>query len=222
MPIEVKQIIRSKRKTLALIVKPDGSLIVRVPLRASERSIREFIQKNASWVEKKQAEARAALPISPKEYAPGELFLYLGNLYSLELVNGQRKPLLLQDNFKLAQSALGDARQAFECWYREQAKRIIHERVEFYACRYDFRYKKIGITAARTRWGSCSADSSLNFSWRLILAPIDAIDYVVVHELVHTIIHDHSKRFWKKVEEILPDYQERRKWLRRNGQQLIL
>lgn len=222
MPIEIHQIIRSKRKTLALIVKPDGSLIVRVPLRTSERSIQEFIHKNANWVEKKQAEALAALPLAPKQYAPGERFLYLGNSYSLEIVEGQRKSLLLEDNFKLAQSVQGDPGPVFECWYREQAKRILPERVDFYACQYGFQYKKIGITSARTRWGSCSASGSLNFSWRLILAPVEAVDYVVVHELVHTVVHNHSARFWKKVEEILPDYRERRKWLRKNGQTLLL
>ncbi|HSL43036.1 MAG TPA: SprT family zinc-dependent metalloprotease [Anaerolineales bacterium] len=222
MPLEDHQIVRSKRKTLALIVKPDGSLIVRVPLRTSERTIREFVEKNTGWVEKKRAEALTALPPAPKQYVPGELFMYLGNVYPLEIVKGQRKTLLLQDSFKLAQSAQTDARQAFECWYREQAKRILAERVDFYACQYGFEYKKIGITSARTRWGSCSADGSLNFSWRLMLAPIEAVDYVVVHELVHTLFHDHSKRFWKKVEEIFPDYQERRKWLRKNGQTLLL
>jgi hypothetical protein len=222
MPVEVHQIIRSKRKTLALIVKPDGSLVVRVPLRTSERTIQEFIEKNTGWAEKKRAEALATLPPAPRQYASGELFMYLGNVYPLEIVKAQREPLLLQESFKLAQSAQNNARHAFECWYREQAKRIVQDRVDFYACRYDFRYKKIGITAARTRWGSCSSDGALNFSWRLILAPIEAVDYVVVHELVHTSIHDHSKRFWKKVAEILPDYQERRKWLRRNGQTLFL
>lgn len=222
MSIDVHQIIRSKRKTLALIIKPDGSLIVRAPLRTSERSIREFIDKNKQWVEKKRAQALAVLPPAPRQYVPGEMFMYLGKIYSLELVKGQGQPLLFDGNFKLAQSAQVDARQAFECWYREQAKRIVHERVDFYARQYGFQYKKIGITSARTRWGSCSADGSLNFSWRLMLAPIEAVDYVVVHELVHTVVHDHSKRFWNKVKEILPDYQERRKWLRQNGQTLLL
>jgi predicted metal-dependent hydrolase len=146
----------------------------------------------------------------------------LGNTYSLEIVKGQRKPLLLEGNFKLAESAQSKAKLAFERWYRAQAREILTERVEHYAGQYGFEYKKIGITSARTRWGSCSANGSLNFSWRLLLAPLEAVDYVVVHELVHTVFHNHSKRFWKRVEKIMPDYKERRKWLRRNGQQLTL
>jgi hypothetical protein len=222
MPVKVDQIIRSKRKTLALIVKPDGSLTVRAPLRTAEKSIREFIETHTEWVMRKQAEALAALPPAPKQYIPGERFMYLGNAYPLELVKGQKKPLLLEENFKLSEAVQDNARLAFERWYRAQARQVLTERVDRYARQYDFHYKRIGITSARTRWGSCSANGSLNFSWRLILAPLDAVDYVVVHELVHTVFHNHSKRFWKKVEAIMPDYKEHRKWLRKNGQQFTL
>jgi predicted metal-dependent hydrolase len=222
MIVEVNQIIRSKRKTLALIVRPDGSLIVRVPLRASEKAIREFVQQHAEWIKRKQAEALATLPIAPKQYIPGELFMYLGNAYPLEIVKGPKQPLLLEENFKLAESARGNASLVFERWYRAQAKQILTARVNLYASQYGFQYKKIGITSARTRWGSCSTNGSLNFSWRLILTPLEAVDYVVLHELVHTVFHNHSRRFWKRVERIMPDYKERRKWLRKNVQQLML
>lgn len=221
-PFEVNQIIRSRRKTIALIIKPDGSLIVRAPLWTAERVIKKFVKNNSSWIEKKQAEARTALPPEPKRYCAGEMFMYLGNTYPLEIVKGQKKSLHLERSFKLAESAQDKAAGEFECWYRNQAKQVVAERVSAYASQYDLHYKGIKITSARTRWGSCSANGSLNFSWRLIQAPMEAVDYVVVHELVHTQIHNHSKRFWKKVEQILPDYKERRKWLRNHGLQLIL
>lgn len=222
VPFEINQIIRSKRKTMALIIKPDGSLVVRAPLQTADGVIMKFIRNNRSWIERKQAEARAARSLEPKQYCAGELFLYLGNPYPLEIVRGQKKPLLLEASFQLAEAAHPEAALAFERWYRSQAKRILTERVNVFASQYDLHFKGIKITSARTRWGSCSANGSLNFSWRLILAPMEAVDYVVVHELVHTVYHNHSKRFWKKVEEILPDYRERRKWLRNNGQRLSL
>jgi len=222
MPIEISHTIRSKRKTLALVVKPDGSLIVRAPLRASERTIRQFVKDNSQWIQKKQAEFQAVVHPLPKRYVPGELFMYLGQEYPLEIVKRPNPALLLEQNFKLSESAQDHAARVFERWYREQARHILEDRVNYYARQYAFQYKKIGITAARTRWGSCSATGSLNFSWRLMMAPIEAVDYVVVHELVHTIVHDHSRRFWKKVEEIMPDFRERRKWLRKNGSQLLL
>lgn len=222
MPIEAKQIFRSRRKTIALIVKPDGSLIVRAPLQTPEGAIQAFIQKNTGWVIKKQTEALAALPPAPKQYVPGEPFLYLGNLYPLAIAQGQKESLLLNDTFKLAHTSQDQASLVFERWYRAQAKQVINERVDLYACQHNFQYKRIGITSARTRWGSCSANGSLNFSWRLILAPIESVDYVVVHELVHTVFHNHSREFWKKVEGIMPDYKERRRWLRNHVQQLTL
>lgn len=222
MPIEAKQIIRSRRKTLALIVKPDGSLIVRAPLRIPEKTIREFMEKNARWIEKKQSEVRSAIPSAPRQYAPGEMFLYLGNSYPLQIVQGQKKPLILDGSFQMAESAQHESSQVFARWYRAQARQILSERINLYACQYDFQYKGIKITSARTRWGSCSSTGSLNFSWRLIMAPMDVVDYVVVHELVHTVFHNHSRRFWKRVETILPDYKERKKWLRKNGQQAML
>ena len=221
MTIEVDRIIRSKRKTLAIIVKPDGSLNVRAPLRASEKSIREFVEKNKQWIEKKQAKALATLPPTPKQYVTGEVFLYLGSAYPLEIVREQNEDLLLDEKFKMAESLQRNAALIFERWYREKAREVLAERVNFYACQYDIQYKRIGITSARTRWGSCSANGSLNFSWRLIMAPLEAVDYVVVHELVHTIFHNHSQRFWSNVEAIMPNYKEQRKWLKENGLQLL-
>jgi len=223
MPVEIDQIIRTKRKTIAIIVRPDGSLLVRAPIRASNRSIQEFVAKNTRWIEKTRARIETVAPPSPKQYSSGEEFEYLGISYPLEIVSGQKKKLLLEDGkFKLADSAAEQAALVFEYWYKAQARQILSERVEYFARENGFQYSKIGITSARTRWGSCSASGALNFSWRLIQAPMDAVDYVVVHELVHTVIHNHSKKFWTRVEQTLPDYRERRKWLRSNGHRLLV
>ena len=221
MTIPVHQIIRSKRKSLALIVKPDGSLLVRAPLRTSKALIEEFIEKNRQWIEKNQAKALANPPLAPRQYVHGEKFLYLGTRYPLEIVEGQRAGLRLDGTFKLVVSHQREAASAFERWYRERARQILTARVEFFARQYDFQYKGIRITSARTRWGSCSDTRSLSFSWRLILAPLVVVDYVVVHELVHTVFHNHSSQFWHRVGTIMPDYKEHQKWLRKNGQQLL-
>jgi predicted metal-dependent hydrolase len=223
MSVEIDRIIRTKRKTIALIVKPDGSLLVRAPLRASNRSIQEFVAKNTGWIEKTRSRIKAVPPPSPRQYVSGEQFEYLGNAYPLEIVLGQIQSLLLEEGkFKLAASAQSKAALVFERWYKEQARQILNERVVFFAHQNGFQYSKIGITSARTRWGSCSASGALNFSWRLIQAPMEAVDYVVVHELVHTVIHNHSRKFWTRVEQTMPDFRERRKWLRSNGQRLLV
>src|SRR5512138_3366774 len=123
MPVEIDEIIRTKRKTIALIVKPDGSLLVRAPLRASNRSIQEFVSKNTQWIEKTRAKIKAVAPPPPKQYVPGETFEFLGNAYPLEIVTDQRKSLLLEEGkFKLAASVQDQASAVFERWYKEQAR----------------------------------------------------------------------------------------------------
>ena len=105
MPIEVNEIIRSRRRTLALIVKPDGSLIVRAPLKASQKSIWEFVEKNAEWITRKQAQARSFVSPASKQYMHGEKFFYLGNQYPLEIIPKQKQPLVFDERFKLAERA---------------------------------------------------------------------------------------------------------------------
>lgn len=222
MPVEVNQIIRSKRKTLAIQIKNDGSVIVRVPLRTPDRAIDEFVEQHSAWVERKQAQIRSAIPQRTRQYIPGEMFFLLGNEYPLEIIKNQKESLVLDGCFQLAEPSRDRAKDVFERWYRAQAKAILQERVDFYARKYGFRYQGIKITGAKTRWGSCSGRGSLSFSWRLILTPLEVVDYVVVHELVHTIHHNHSKRFWKKLETILPDFKEHRTWLRKHGMQFMV
>jgi predicted metal-dependent hydrolase len=94
--------------------------------------------------------------------------------------------------------------------------------VNLYAAQYGLRYEKIRITSAQTRWGSCSPKGTLSFTWRLVMAPLEVIDYVVIHELAHLRVKNHSKTFWAEVESMLPDYTRHVAWLRKNGKFLTL
>lgn len=107
---------------------------------------------------------------------------------------------------------------ALEQVYRRQAKARLEERAAYFASRMGVSYQRISVRAAKTRWGSCSAKGNLNFHWKLILMPPQVLDYVVVHELAHRKEMNHSPAFWAEVEKILPDYRERRKWLKTYGQ----
>jgi predicted metal-dependent hydrolase len=220
MVVHIDRIIHSKRKTIALMVESDGWIVVRAPLRMTGQAILQFVERHADWVEMRLAEIRSAAPVPPQQYQPGQNFLYLGREYPLEIVPDQQKKLVLEDRFKLAGSDLKSAELAFQQWYRQRAGLIIPERVLFYANKYAFQYRSVTISSARTRWGSCSSKGVLSFSWRLILTPIELVDYVVVHELAHTVQHNHSKKFWNLVEEIFPDYKERRRRLRQFGEQV--
>ena len=105
--------------------------------------------------------------------------------------------------------------------YIRKAKETITKRVSYFARLMSVSYRNITIREQKTRWGSCAANGNLNFNWLLILAPPEVLDYVVVHELCHRREMNHSQAFWKEVEKILPDYQERQKWLKDNGWRLM-
>ncbi|MCX5713709.1 MAG: SprT family zinc-dependent metalloprotease [Candidatus Omnitrophica bacterium] len=176
--IKVSRIIRSKRRTLALIITADAGLEVRAPFALSENAIMDFIRKKSSWILKNQQMVRGR----NKKIVPGHL--------------------------------IG--------WYKAQALEKISERCRFYAGVTGFEYKVVRISNAVKRWGSCSPSGRLNFSWRLAMAPLEVIDYVVIHEIMHLSERNHSRRFWDKVEAVLPGYKKCESWLRMNGYLLTL
>jgi predicted metal-dependent hydrolase len=213
------QIIRTNRKSIAILVDQDGQVIVRAPKWATDDQIHSFVTQKTNWIFEQQDTARRWRELNaPKQFLPGETFWYLGQAYPLELVGRSQPKLTLNGNFQLSKGALSEARQVFTEWYREQTRSVVGDRVRLYAEEMDLRYKKLRITSAQTRWGSCSSLGNLNFPWRLVMTPLEAIDYVVVHELAHLRHPNHSKVFWVLVASILPDYMARRKWLRENGQ----
>ena len=106
--------------------------------------------------------------------------------------------------------------------YRRKAAEYIPQRCAYYAEILGVSYGRISIREQKTRWGSCSAKKNLNFNWKLMLAPPDVLDYVVVHELCHLVHMDHSQAFWALVGSVLPDYRVRRRWLKEHGDELML
>ena len=140
----------------------------------------------------------------------------------LAITENQLEPLTLSDQFYLSRSALPVAESVFREWYKQHAFQEITARVEWYASRNGYRYQRVKVTEARTRWGSCGQHGSLNFSWRLVMAPVRVIDYVVIHELVHLKEKNHSKAYWNKVKLLMPDYRQQIDWLNANGYMLDL
>jgi len=223
MKIEVSEIIRSGRKTFAIEVHSDARVVVRVPLRASNELVEKIIDKRRAWIHRKQEQATERLRLVPRrEFADGEGFMYLGGMYRLTVVEGQTAPLLFDGDFLLSRDHVGRARDLFIGWYREEALRKISERVLYHASVSGINYRRVKITGANKRWGSCSPNGNLNFSWRLIMAPLGVLDYVVLHELGHIHERSHSKRFWLKVAELCPDYRTHEKWLNDNGHMLAI
>ncbi|HET7143868.1 MAG TPA: SprT family zinc-dependent metalloprotease [Anaerolineales bacterium] len=220
--MEVNKFTRSKRRTIALIVERDGTLTVRAPMRAPHRLIQQFIHEKEDWIKRTREKLKSNVESPSHQYAGGEKFLFLGSSFDLKLVKPQRPSLQFEDEFTLSQTVQNRGEAAFTRWYKERAHEVISERVEQFANIYGFMPKQVKISSARTRWGSCSPDGTLNFTWRLVMAPLEVIDYVVVHELTHLRVKDHSSKFWKAVESVYPQYKKQRKWLRMNGEKLNL
>lgn len=222
MKIEINKLVRAKRRTIALIIERDGSLTVRAPKRVLLGDIEQFIHEKSGWILRTQEKLKSIAQMPKKEYLEGEQFLYLGNSYELRLVPPQRPALKFDRGFKLGKTAQKRGEAVFTKWYKQQAFQIISERTSQHSKQYGFMPKQVKISSAKRRWGSCSPDGTLNFTWRLIMAPLSVVDYVVIHELVHLRIKNHSQKFWKAVEAIMPEYKIHKKWLRENGDRLGL
>ena len=176
-------LVRSSRKTLAVQIRTDGTVIARAPLRMPKDRILCFLSEKASWIRMQQGR--------------------------------------MQEREKMRQQARIHLDAAQEKELRERAKSVLAQRTAYFARQIGVTYGKITVRDQKTRWGSCSQTGNLNFNFRLILAPSEVLDYVVVHELCHRRQMNHSTQFWQEVAQVLPDYRKRKAWLTENGWRLM-
>ena len=176
-------LVRSSRKTLAVQIRADGTVIARAPLRMPKDRILCFLSEKASWIRMQQGK--------------------------------------MQERENMRQQACIHLDAAQEKELRERAKSVLAQRTAYFARQVGVTYGRITVRDQKTRWGSCSQTGNLNFNFRLILAPPEVLDYVVVHELCHRRQMNHSAQFWQEVAQVLPDYRERKAWLTENGWRLM-
>lgn len=176
-------LVRSSRKTLAVQIRADGTVIARAPLRMPKDRILCFLSEKASWIRMQQGK--------------------------------------MQEREKMRQQARIHLDAAQEKELRERAKSVLAQRTAYFARQVGVTYGRITVRDQKTRWGSCSQTGNLNFNFRLILAPLEVLDYVVVHELCHRRQMNHSTQFWQEVAQVLPDYRKRKAWLTENGWRLM-
>lgn len=216
--IKIDKIIRSRRRSISLSICPDATLTIRAPRWISLAYIKSLVFKKRFWILEKKQQVLARGVAGPKEFVEGEEFLYLGKRYKLKISDGDRIKLL--DDLHFPVKFLGQAREKMIDWYKERAREIVEERARIFSQGTGWKFKRLSVTNAARRWGSCSHKNSINFSWRLAMVPRGVIDYVVAHELAHIPEKNHSARFWNNVRAVLPDYKARRKWLRENEENL--
>jgi predicted metal-dependent hydrolase len=173
-----------------------------------------------------QRVAREAEQVVPRRLEDGQTLPFAGRTLRLALyagapagryravLEGEALALRIHD---LEQETI---RRALEAWYRQQARTVFGERLATYNAVYGFTFGRVAIKEQKSRWGSCSRQGNLNFNWRLLLAPLPVLDYVVIHELCHLKELNHAARFWALVARACPDYAARRRWLRQHGRTL--
>lgn len=225
--------IRESRRARRMSLKIDAQNGLQVILPAGvapDDSLEAILREKAGWILRHLDRLAADNP--PRHYVSGERLPYLGEMLSLEVSPTQhakrttvaRQAGLLRVRLRggIAAAERGQAvRAALESWYRQQARSYLPERACHYAALYGFSYHKLSIKGQRSRWGSCSRQGNLNFNWRLMQAPPEAVDYVVIHELCHLRELNHSPRFWALVEACCPDYRRWVQWFRQHQARLF-
>jgi predicted metal-dependent hydrolase len=217
-------IIKSKRKTLSIIVENNGDVIVRAPKFLSDYEIKKFVFEKSDWIISKLINIKT---IEDKKYVDGENFLYLGKNYKLITIEGNYGVGIQNDFIYISLKKdffdnISLKKEMILKWYKNEAKKIINERLEYYSKIMKLKYGKVYIRDQKTRWGSCSGKNNLSFNFRIIMAPMRKIDYIIVHELSHILHKHHQKSFWDYVSKYCDDYLESRKWFRENGYKLTL
>lgn len=226
-------LLKTKRKTIGIIVDRNGEVKVHAPFRASGKQIYEVVRKKADWIERKVNEIKARnSKFICRQFVNGEKILYLGKEYILEIAekdSGRSEVLVHEDAVivHIFPGLSGEIRkqvikEALIKWYRQHFSKIVKERLGYYSSQLKAVPCKVVIKNQKTMWGSCSKKGNINLNWKLVMAPVEIVDYVIVHELCHLKVMNHSKEFWNLVASVLPNCDEYRKWLKANGYRLAL
>jgi hypothetical protein len=216
----------NRKKSVAIHVHPTAMVTVLTPQHLDKEKIRMIVQKKAKWIIEKQEQIRNNGGSNPvKEFVSGESFPYLGRHYRLKvikassdaeghcrLVNGR---FLVEVNGNSGgEGGRAAVKRKLFRYYLEHAREKIEERMNRFAQQIGRWPANIEIKNQERRWGSCSRTGVIRLNWKIIMAPISVMDYVIVHELCHLIYPFHSTHFWHKVQSIIPDYKKRRHWLK--------
>ena len=208
-------LVRSRRKTLAIYITKNAAVEVRAPLKMPQQYIDRFVASKAQWIDvrlQKRSRIREERAAFTLRY--GDPVLLCGRRYPLTAREGKLCGFDGDCFFIPAGLRENEMKGAVVQAYKLAAKQIISPKLAAYAQRMDVEPAGFHITGAQTRWGSCSAKKNLNFSWRLVMAQEEVIDYVVVHELAHIMELNHSPRFWSHVERFIPEHKACRKKLK--------
>lgn len=215
-------------KNIQLRLTTPDNVEVTVPNghRKLNMNIEQMLKDKASWITK-QSSRLLLLQQNPvnKFLTQGSYLLYLGKQYCITYTESMY-PRVSIDRQSISVSLpypvnLQVASVILRSWYIRMATDVLAQKTSFWASQLGVKPSKIKIKDQKTRWGSCSSHSNINYNWRIIMAPESVVDYLVVHELCHMIVPNHSDRFWKLVAKFSPCFKQHRQWLNNNGSLLM-
>lgn len=225
----------SARRTLTITIDEKADVNVASPYHMKEREVFDFINEKARWITEKVREARKNKTIlDQKEFDHGKQFLFLGKKYKLSIF--ERNIKRGNVSFNALEGWFVTVPQRLSCkerrskvkekmlqWYRVQAKEVLGGRIFHYSRLMGVEPKKIAVRTQKRLWGCCDYNTqTIRLNWQIILSPIKVVDYIVLHELCHLTIPNHSRRFWKKVEKFMPDFRSYKQWLKVNHLDMAL
>lgn len=216
------RLIRSRRKTISIEIRPDGEVWVRAPLNASTGVIEALVVQKEAWIiQKRETMLRLMRANLPPRFIAGESFLYLGKEYTLTFSSDRKSVSIAEGLIVFPEGDRFRARDALIDWYVAEARRILIPLVAQLSARAGVTPSRVRLSNARKRWGSYSSMGTLSLNWRLVMAPAAAMTYVIFHELAHALILNHSRAFWRLVASWQADYQVQRAWLREMGRRIF-
>lgn len=210
----------SDRKTLRISVERDKSIVVTAPNGFSLEKIHHAVERKKLWIyqKRKHEQKYNETLFEENKIRSGSSVTYLGKTYTLHAVKDEFDGILFDGKFYISKRALPIADQLLTDWLKAKAREYIIPKTNAFAASLGVEYKNIRISEMRYRWGTCSKKNNLNFNWRLIKAPLNVIDYVIVHEAAHILESGHGKDFWQIIKIQLPHFQAAKDWLKDNGE----
>ncbi|PAB61181.1 M48 family metallopeptidase [Anaeromicrobium sediminis] len=216
-----------KRKKIKIQIDQGRRITVLAPKGTKEEQIIDSVKSKATLIlEKLKSMEKKTKDIVENKYEDGDKLLYLGKYYIMNIImdNNIEKNMIDFNNeeFTITLKAYDKdtIKKLVKRFYKKQCKKVILKRIKEYDNHFNKKIKNIEIIESKNKWGSCNTNGKLDFNWRLIMAPIEIIDYVVVHEMCHLAHMNHLKSFWRLLGKIIPDYKKRSEWLQYYGNRL--
>lgn len=210
-------LIRKEVKHARLRVSEDGRVRIIAPSAFSEEDIMAMLKKKAKWIEKN---VKYFNGMSTIELQRNQLLLF-GNRYSYFYDTTYAQKVVVDHEHKTitSQKDLLEPKTQ-EKWYRSVAKKHLTNRIKELSVKMKLPFNKLFIRESKNKWGNCSKKKNISLNWKLIKAPDYVIDYIIIHELLHTVVMSHTHKFWTLLKSYYPDYKESIKWLEKYGNSL--